>query len=67
MAEILRKIYTFLFLKHDIGFCRFSYAMLIPCAFSETIRDIWMWLMIFTMALVVQANAKGWNRGGDNG
>ena len=62
MREILRKIYTFLFLEHDIGFCRFCYAMLIPCAFSDTFCRWWMLFMSFVLALVVHANTKGWNR-----
>ena len=28
----MKKIYSFLFQKHDIGFMRFCYAMLFPCA-----------------------------------
>lgn len=58
----LRKIYTFLFQKHDIGFIRFCYAMLIPCVLSETFCRWWMMFMSLVLALSVHANSKGWNR-----
>lgn len=58
----MKKLYTFLFLKHDIGFMRFCYAMLIPCALSKEFCHWWMLFMVFILVLVMQANHKGWNR-----
>ena len=62
MAEILRKIYTFLFRDHSVGFIRFCYAMLIPCAFSHTFRCWWLLFLCFVEALRFHASEKGWNR-----
>lgn len=59
---MLRKIYTFLFQKHDIGFVRFCYAMLLPCALSDVFCHWWMLFMTFVLMLVIQANTNGWNR-----
>jgi hypothetical protein len=58
----MKKIYSFLFQKHDIGFMRFCYAMLFPCALSSEFCRCWMVFMSFVLALVVQGNVKGWNR-----
>lgn len=58
----MKKIYSFLFQKHDIGFMRFCYAMLFSCALSSEFCRCWMVFMSFVLALVVQGNVKGWNR-----
>lgn len=58
----LKKIYTFLFVEHDVGFCRFCYVMLIPCALWDAFCHWWMVFMAFVLALVYQADTKGWNR-----
>ena len=62
MSKALKKIYTFLFKEHDVGFMRFCYAMLIPCALWDTFCHWWMVFMTFVLMLVIQANTKGWNR-----
>lgn len=62
MSAILKKVYIFLFRKHDIGFMRFCYIMLIPCALSKELLRWWMLFMSFVLVLVTHANYKGWNR-----
>lgn len=62
MQDILKKIYTFLFREHDIGFIRFCYAMLIPCALWPAFCRWWMYFMTFVLILVIHAKAKGWDR-----
>lgn len=59
---MMRRIYSYLFLKHDIGFMRFCYIMLIPCAISQVFCRFWMLFMSFVLVLVVHANSKGWNK-----
>lgn len=61
---MLRKIYAFLFQKHDIGFMLFCYAMLIPCAMSDVFCRLWMLFMSFVLTLAVHAKTKSWNRSG---
>lgn len=65
MTDLLKKIYRFLFQKHDIGFMRFCYAMLIPCALSPEFCRWWMLFASFVLVLATQANVKGWNRRSD--
>lgn len=61
ICEALKKLYIFLFLEHGVGFCRFCYAMLIPCAISDVFCHYWMVFMTFVLVLVIQAKLKGWN------
>ena len=58
----MKKIYTFLFLTHDIGFMRFCYIMLIPCALSNEFCRWWMLFMVFIQVLWLHAHSKGWNK-----
>lgn len=58
----MKKLYTFLFLKHDIGFFRFCMVMLIPCAFWTTICAVWMLIMAGVQTLVLYAHHKGWDK-----
>lgn len=58
----MKKLYTFLFLKHDVGFYRFCVAMLIPCAVWFEVCRVWMLVMAFVQMLVVLAHEKGWNK-----
>lgn len=60
MSEALKKCYRFLFQKHSIGFMRFCYAMLIPCAFCEEFCRWWMLFMCFVQALSIHAKTKEW-------
>ena len=66
MTNALKKIYKFLFHEHDIGFIRFCYGMLIPCVLSRVFCLWFMWFLSFVLILVIQANAKGWNREGES-
>ena len=63
MNKVLKKIYVFLFREHDVGFIRFCYAMLIPCALSDTICRAWMLFMSFILALATHTRTKCWNEG----
>ena len=58
--KILRKIYTFLFKEHDIGFMRICYAMLIPCALSKEFCSWWMLFLAFIMTIAIHARTKRW-------
>ena len=60
MSEILKKLYIFLFLRHEVGFFRFCYVMLVPCAISDTFCHWWMLFMTFVLMLLIQAGEKGW-------
>lgn len=60
--KILKLFYEFLFLKHDIGFMRFCYAMLVPCAIWNSFCAIWMLFMTFILTLVTTAKINDWNK-----
>lgn len=51
MKKALKRIYKFLLIDHEIGFMRFCYAMLIPCAIWEDFCRWWMWFMCFILVL----------------
>lgn len=57
---MLRKIFTFLFLDHSVGFVRFCYAMLIPCTFSPAFCRAWMLWLAFVMVLAIHGRTEGW-------
>lgn len=59
---MLRKIYTFLFIDHIVGFMCFCYAMLIPCALSRKFCAWWMVFVAFLPTLVIQAEVEGWDK-----
>lgn len=59
--KILKPVYEFLFREHDIGFMRFCYAMLIPCAIWNQFCTVWMLFMAFILTLVTQAKNRGWD------
>ena len=56
----MKKVYSFFFLKHDIGFMRFCYAMLIPCAVSQTVCRWWMLFIAFIQVLWLHGHSKSW-------
>lgn len=62
MTELLKKLYRLLFWKCDRGFMLLCYAMLIPCALNQEFCRWWMLFMSAVLVLVIQANAKGWNK-----
>lgn len=57
-----RKIYAFLYRKHPIGFVRFCYAMLIPCAMSKTFNALWLLISSFFLVLAIHAKTEGWDK-----
>lgn len=59
---MIKKIYRFLFIDHDVATCRICYAMLLPCALSARFCRVWMCVMAFAVTVVMQGRAKGWNR-----
>lgn len=61
MNKLLKSIYQFLFIKHDIGFFRFCMAMLIPAALSQEFCRFWMIILVFMQTLVLWARTKQWN------
>lgn len=62
MDKIAKKIYRFIFIKHDIGFFRFSMLMLVPCAIFPRFCLWWMVFYVFLLELCARARAKGWNK-----
>lgn len=60
MKEMLKKIYFFLFRKHNTGFMRFCWLMLIPCALWEEFNRWWMLFMSFILMLLIYAKEQGW-------
>lgn len=59
--EKMKPVYKFLFMEHDIGFMRFCFGMMIPCAFSVTIMRVWVVIVLFIDLLRGYAHDRGWN------